>query len=206
MFHRFISVGLAAILGLAVTATIADAHHRNRDLKRSQCKGIIDCIFKSKSKTKSSSISRQTVSWRDAKKYRPGTIVVQTRQRALYYVISGDKAIRYPIGVGRQGFTWSGNDRISRKKEWPGWTPPREMVQREARKGRIMPSFIPGGPNNPLGARALYIGSSLYRIHGTNDPTTIGRAMSSGCIRMINEHVVDLYNRVSIGAKVHVYQ
>ena len=131
---------------------------------------------------------------------------MQTRERALYYVVSGNKAIRYPVGVGRQGYTWSGNARISQKKKWPGWTPPDEMIRREARKGRILPSFIPGGPNNPLGARALYIGSSLYRIHGTNDPTTIGRAMSSGCIRMMNEHVVDLYNRVQVGAKVHVYQ
>lgn len=110
----------------------------------------------------------------------------------------------YGIGVGREGFTWSGTKRISRKAEWPGWTPPTIMRTREARKGRILPAYMAGGPSNPLGARAMYLGSSMYRIHGTNQPWTIGHAMSSGCIRMANDDVKDLYDQVGIGTKVVV--
>lgn len=110
----------------------------------------------------------------------------------------------YGIGVGKSGFTWSGTNRISRKAEWPGWTPPARMRAREAKKGRILPAYMPGGPNNPLGARAMYIGSTMYRIHGTNQPWTIGRAMSSGCIRMANDDVKHLYSNVSVGARVVV--
>ncbi len=204
MFRRFISLGLACALGLALSAEPVDANHRKKQRLRSQCKGFIDCLLNTR--TKSTGLSARTVTWRDAKKYEVGTVVVQTRERALYYVVSSRKAIRYPVGVGRQGFQWSGNARITRKMKWPSWTPPDSMIRREARKGRILPSYMPGGPNNPLGARALYIGTSLYRIHGTNDPSTIGRAISSGCIRMMNAHVEDLYDRVKIGARVHVYQ
>ncbi|MGI9462565.1 MAG: L,D-transpeptidase, partial [Aestuariivirgaceae bacterium] len=194
MFHRFISLGLAFAIGLALAATAADAHHRKKLQPRPLCKGFIDCLLNSKKRSSGPVV--RTVNWRDAKKYPAGTVVVQTRERALYYVVSSAKAIRYPVGVGRQGFQWSGNARITRKAEWPSWTPPDSMIQREARNGRLLPSYIPGGPNNPLGARALYIGTSLYRIHGTNDPSTIGQAMSSGCIRMMNAHVEDLYRRV----------
>lgn len=204
MFHRVMLVGLAVAMAIALSATTADAGHRKKNQYRSQCAGFLDCLFNSRRTSSPQSVRK--VKWSAAGKYSPGSIVVLTRERALYLVTSGSTAIRYPVGVGREGFTWSGKSRISRKKEWPSWTPPDSMIRREARKGRILPSFLPGGPNNPLGARALYIGTSLYRIHGTNDPTTIGRAVSSGCIRMMNEHVVDLYNRVRIGARVHVFQ
>ena len=114
------------------------------------------------------------------------------------------KARRYGVGVGKAGFEWSGTERITQKKEWPSWTPPKEMIERERLKGRELPAHMEGGPANPLGARALYLGSTLYRIHGTNQPWTIGQAVSSGCIRMRNEDVMDLYERVERGAKVIV--
>ena len=137
-------------------------------------------------------------------KEKPGTIVINTGKRFLYLVQSNGTAKRYGVGVGKQGFSWKGSQRISRKAEWPTWTPPKEMIARERKKGRILPIRMEGGINNPLGARALYLGSTLYRIHGTNQPWTIGKAMSSGCIRMRNEDVTDLYERVPIGAKVVV--
>jgi lipoprotein-anchoring transpeptidase ErfK/SrfK len=130
----------------------------------------------------------------------PGTIVVDTPNKFLFYVEPGGRALRYGIGVGRPGFSWSGVKAISRKAEWPGWTPPAEMLLRRP----DLPSHMEGGPANPLGARALYLGSSLYRIHGTNEPYTIGTNVSSGCIRMMNEDVEDLYNRVHVGTKVIV--
>lgn len=132
--------------------------------------------------------------------YRKGTIVIKTSKRKLYLVLGGGKAIEYGIGVGRAGYTWSGYSVISRKAEWPGWTPPAAMRKREPH----LPAYMPGGPNNPLGARALYLGSSLYRIHGTAAPHTIGQAVSSGCIRLLNSEVIDLYNRVRVGTPVVV--
>ena len=134
----------------------------------------------------------------------PGSILIKTDERKLYFVLEGGKAIQYGVGVGREGFAWRGTKRISRKAEWPGWTPPAQMIERERAKGVILPAHMPGGPNNPLGARALYLGGSLYRIHGTNQPQTIGQAVSSGCIRMVNEEVVDLHDRVKVGALVLV--
>jgi len=133
-----------------------------------------------------------------------GTIVIDTASRFLYLVGDDGMARRYGIGVGREGFEWNGSQKISRKAEWPGWTPPAEMIAREAANGKILPEYMEGGPENPLGARALYLGDTLYRIHGTNQPWTIGKAVSSGCIRMRNEDVIDLYERVRIGAKVVV--
>jgi lipoprotein-anchoring transpeptidase ErfK/SrfK len=130
----------------------------------------------------------------------PGTIVVDTRERFLYLVQSGGRAIRYGIGVGRPGFTWAGIKHITQKREWPDWRPPPEMLKRRP----DLPRYMAGGPDNPLGARALYLGSSLYRIHGSNEPWTIGMAVSSGCIRMRNEDVIDLYDRVTVGTKVRV--
>jgi len=130
----------------------------------------------------------------------PGTIVVDTPDKFLFLVEPGGRALRYGIGVGRPGFAWSGVKRVSRKSEWPDWTPPPEMLRRRP----DLPRYMAGGPGNPLGARALYLGSSLYRIHGTNEPSTIGRNVSSGCIRMMNEDVIDLYDRVPVGAKVVV--
>ncbi len=134
----------------------------------------------------------------------PGSILVDTRRRKLYLVTSGEKAIMYPIGVGREGFTWSGTDRISKKSAWPDWRPPNAMIRREAERGHFVPAFMPGGPQNPLGARALYIGSTEFRIHGTTQPWSIGRAVSSGCIRMLNEHVIELFDQVRVGAQVVV--
>jgi lipoprotein-anchoring transpeptidase ErfK/SrfK len=130
----------------------------------------------------------------------PGTIVIDTPDRFLFLVEAHGKALRYGVGVGRPGFEWSGVKRISRKSEWPDWTPPPQMLLRRP----DLPRHMAGGPDNPLGARALYLGSSLYRIHGTNEPSTIGHNVSSGCIRMMNEDVIDLYNRVPVGAKVIV--
>jgi len=133
-----------------------------------------------------------------------GTVIIETTDRFLYLVNGDGTAKRYGVGVGKQGFEWRGSERITRKAEWPSWRPPAEMIAREARKGRHLPTFMEGGPQNPLGARALYLGSTLYRIHGTNQPWTIGQAVSSGCIRMRNEDVKDLYARVSVGADVIV--
>jgi lipoprotein-anchoring transpeptidase ErfK/SrfK len=130
----------------------------------------------------------------------PGTIIIDTGNTVLYYVLGGGRAIRYGIGVGRQGFTWSGTQTISRKAEWPDWYPPSEMIARQP----YLPRFVAGGPGNPLGARAMYLGNSEYRIHGTNDPTTIGKFVSSGCIRLTNEDVTDLFKRVTVGSKVLV--
>jgi lipoprotein-anchoring transpeptidase ErfK/SrfK len=136
--------------------------------------------------------------------YKPGTIVVNTKERRLYLVEDHGKALKYGIGVGREGFTWSGTDRVSRKAEWPGWTPPAVMIAREKAKGRVLPAHMKGGINNPLGARALYIGARIYRIHGSNEPWTIGHAVSSGCIRLTNKDIIDLYDRVKVGTRVVV--
>jgi len=129
-----------------------------------------------------------------------GTIVIDTPNTYLYYVLGGGKAVRYGIGVGRDGFTWAGTQAITRKSEWPDWTPPPEMLSRQP----YLPRFMAGGPQNPLGARAMYLGSTVYRIHGTNAPNTIGGRVSSGCIRLVNEDVIDLYNRAKVGTKVVV--
>ena len=149
-----------------------------------------------------SPIRRETVAYDGP--YSPGTIVVNTTERRLYLVEQDGKALKYGIGVGREGFTWSGTDRISRKAEWPGWTPPEVMIAREKAKGHILPAYMKGGIGNPLGARALYIGGRIYRIHGSNEPWTIGHAVSSGCIRLTNDDIIDLYNRVDVGTKVVV--
>ncbi|QND51975.1 L,D-transpeptidase [Phyllobacterium sp. 628] len=134
----------------------------------------------------------------------PGTIVIDTSQHFLFLVEADGNARRYGVGVGKEGFGWSGTNNISRKAEWPDWRPPTEMIKREKEKGRILPVHMEGGPANPLGARALYLGDTLYRIHGTNAPWTIGQSVSSGCIRMRNEDVTDLYERVNVGTKVVV--
>lgn len=133
-----------------------------------------------------------------------GSIVISTLERRLYYVLGNGTALKYAVGVGKEGFTWTGRDRISSKRHWPDWRPPTEMRQREAANGRVLPARVEGGANNPIGARALYIGDTLYRIHGTNQPWTVGQANSSGCIRMTNEDVIDLYERVEVGAQVIV--
>jgi lipoprotein-anchoring transpeptidase ErfK/SrfK len=133
-------------------------------------------------------------------RHAPGTIVISTAERRLYYVTRRGEAIQYAVGVGRPGFEWAGTKSVSLKREWPDWRPPAEMIRRRP----DLPRYMPGGPDNPLGARAMYLGGTLYRIHGSNEPETIGQAVSSGCIRMTNEDVVDLYNRVKLGTKVVV--
>ena len=143
-------------------------------------------------------IKREVVSF--GGNYSAGTIIVNTTERRLYHVLGNGKAMKYGVGVGRQGFQWAGTHRITRKAEWPGWTPPPQMRRRQPG----LPAYMAGGPNNPLGARALYIGSTLYRIHGSNEPWTIGHAVSSGCIRMTNDDVTHLYNNVKRGSKVVV--
>ncbi len=143
-------------------------------------------------------LRRQVVDYRA--KEAPGTIIIDTSHTFLYYVLGNGKAIRYGIGVGRQGFTWAGVKSVVRKAEWPDWYPPPEMLQRQP----YLPRMMAGGPSNPLGARAMYIGGTQYRIHGTNNPASIGKHVSSGCIRMTNDNAIDLYNRVKVGAKVIV--
>jgi len=143
-------------------------------------------------------LKRQVVNY--ASREAPGTIIIDTPNTYLYYVLGGGQAIRYGIGVGRDGFTWSGVQTITKKAEWPDWTPPAEMIARQP----YLPRYMAGGPGNPLGARAMYLGGTIYRIHGTNAPETIGTRVSSGCLRLTNEDVSDLYSRVSVGTKVIV--
>ena len=144
----------------------------------------------------------QQVSYDGAEK--PGTIIIDSGQKFLYLVMANGQARRYGVGVGKEGFGWTGTHNITRKAVWPEWHPPAEMIVREREKGRILPVMMEGGPANPLGARAMYLGDTLYRIHGTNAPWTIGTNVSSGCIRLRNEDVVDLFERVKVGAKVIV--
>ena len=143
-------------------------------------------------------LRRQTVAYNSHEP--PGTVIIDTPNTYLYYVLGNGRAIRYGIGVGREGFTWAGVQSIARKQEWPDWHPPAEMIERQP----YLPRFMAGGPGNPLGARAMYLGNTMYRIHGTNAPQTIGQRVSSGCIRLTNEDVTDLFDRVSLGAKVVV--
>ena len=143
-------------------------------------------------------LKRQIVNY--ASREAPGTIIIDTPNTYLYYVLGGGQAIRYGIGVGRDGFTWSGVQTIAKKAEWPDWTPPAEMIARQP----YLPRHMAGGPGNPLGARAMYLGGTIYRIHGTNAPHTIGTRVSSGCLRLTNEDVTDLYSRVNVGTKVIV--
>jgi len=173
--------------------------------RESGCTSLFGCLFGAGSRT-TGVRPRETIAYPDAAKYQPGAIVVSTPERRLYFVLPGGKAISYPVGVGKQGFAWSGTSKVVRKAKWPSWSPPREMIARANANGRFLPNELDGGPNNPLGARALYIGGTLYRIHGTNEDESIGHAVSSGCIRMRNADVIDLYKRVEIGAPVYVFQ
>jgi lipoprotein-anchoring transpeptidase ErfK/SrfK len=149
---------------------------------------------------------RQTVAYSTDEE--PGTVVIDTKRKFLYYVMGDGQAIRYGVGVGRTGFGWKGTVSVGNKAEWPGWTPPPAMIARERARGHVLPAYMKGGPNNPLGARALYLyngeGDTGYRIHGTSEPWTIGLNVSSGCIRLNNDDVTDLYQRVAMGAKVIV--
>jgi lipoprotein-anchoring transpeptidase ErfK/SrfK len=186
-----------------------------RVVERRSCGGFLNCLFGNKPRSGVQRASTggmvndyataETVNWNDGK-YSAGSIIVRTPERALYLVLGDGRARRYKVGVGREGFQWSGTSRIVNKAEWPTWRPPQVMIEREAAKGHMLPEVMAGGPENPLGARAMYIGGTLFRIHGTNNSSSIGGAVSSGCIRMMNTDVMDLYDRVNIGAKVYVYQ
>ena len=156
--------------------------------------------FQADSRPLASAVPRQTVNYDGP--YAPGTIIISTRERRLYFVLPDHQALKYGVGVGRPGFTWSGVTFVANKREWPDWTPPAPMLLRRP----DLPRHMAGGIENPLGARALYLGYSEYRIHGSNEPDTIGQAVSSGCIRMTNDDVTDLYGRASVGAKVVVEQ
>ena len=203
------------------TLRIEPAMDRRVTGKR-DCTGFMDCLFGKRNVRVtrnprlqtasfaanaglSNKTTHETVNWTESK-YPAGSLVVKTPERALYYVLGDGEAIRYSVGVGKEGMQWSGNSTIVRKQEWPSWTPPQVMIEREAAKGHYIPDFMEGGPGNPLGARAMYIGGSMYRVHGTNNEASIGGAVSSGCIRMMNADVIDLYERVKIGSKIYVYQ
>lgn len=178
------ALALAMFMGLVMfAATPASALHS---------------ILGSGSSSFGSSSTRDTVAYKT--KQRPGTIIVNTKERRLYFVLKDGKAIRYMVGVGREGFTWKGTNRITRKAEWPTWTPPPAMRKREP----WLPVTMKGGIDNPLGARAMYLGNTLYRLHGTSNRKSVGRAVSSGCIRLMNEDVKDLYKRAKVGTKVIV--
>jgi lipoprotein-anchoring transpeptidase ErfK/SrfK len=181
---------LAAALVLITVAHISPAYAYNDRIGR----GLMDFVNEISTKI----LPSNTVTW--DRGYAPGTVVISTRERRLYYVLARKRAIQYGVGVGREGFTWSGTKTVTMKREWPEWRPPEQMLKRRP----DLPRHMSGGIENPLGARAIYLGSSLYRIHGSNEEDTIGAAVSSGCIRMTNRDVTDLYNRVKVGTKVVV--
>ncbi|ODT80166.1 MAG: hypothetical protein ABS76_17105 [Pelagibacterium sp. SCN 64-44] len=186
-----LAIGMSILLSAGVMAPASAAMWYNPDTNK----------FEDRAATASrggSPIKKQLVDYET--RHKPGTIVIETGERRLYLVLDGGKAMQYGIGVGRDGFRWSGTHRITRKAEWPGWTPPPAMRKRVP----DLPAYMPGGPDNPLGARALYIGSTLYRVHGTSEPWSIGQAVSSGCIRLTNDDVIDLYDRVQVGALIVV--
>jgi lipoprotein-anchoring transpeptidase ErfK/SrfK len=189
MLARFLAGGACAVgMLVAVSVTPAAAHPYDQYIRG---RSFFGALF-------GPSIARGVVSYPTNQK--PGTIVVSTAQRRLYLVLGNGQALSYAIAVGAAGYAWSGVNQVTNKREWPEWTPPEEMLQRRP----DLPRHMAGGPNNPMGARAIYLGSSLYRIHGSNEPDKIGQAVSSGCIRMTNQDVIDLYNRVEIGATVIV--
>ena len=182
----------ARLWGLVTFLSASPAFASNNPLNRGPVADFLS-VFRVQA------IPRQAVIWRHSE-YGRGSVVVSTTERRLYYVLGNGQAIEYGVGIGRQGFTWSGTKTVSRKREWPDWRPPAQMLKRRP----DLPKHMEGGMENPLGARAIYLGSSEYRIHGSNEPDTIGTAVSSGCIRMTNRDVIDLYNRVKVGTKVVV--
>ncbi len=187
------ALGLSLLISASAVMPTAAARVYNADTNMWEDATVVATRNKGGSPIQKSIVDYQTT-------LKPGTIVVETDERRLYLVLEDGKAMKYGIGVGRDGFTWSGTHRITRKAEWPGWTPPAQMRKRVP----DLPAYMEGGPNNPLGARALYIGSTLYRVHGTSEPWSIGQAVSSGCIRLTNEDVTDLYERVKVGALIVV--
>jgi lipoprotein-anchoring transpeptidase ErfK/SrfK len=187
---------LSMMLGLTASAPLAGAQ-AGRSLQIDDQPGVVP---DPRDEQLPVAYQRQAVFYRTNEP--AGTIIVDTAERYLYLVQGSNRAIRYGIGVGREGFQWQGLLKITRKAEWPDWTPPPEMIQRQP----YLPRFMAGGPGNPMGARALYLGATIYRIHGTNQPHTIGSAVSSGCFRLVNDDVADLYERVPVGTKVVVRQ
>ena len=193
---RLVSVFVGIMLGLAANADHAGAQP-GRTMAIDDQPGVVPNPGEEQLPV---AFQRQAVFYRTNEP--PGTIIVDTADRYLYLVQGNNRAIRYGIGVGREGFQWQGLLKITKKAEWPDWTPPPEMIQRQP----YLPRFMAGGPGNPMGARALYLGATIYRIHGTNQPQTIGSAVSSGCFRLVNDDVADLYGRVPVGTKVVVRQ
>ncbi|MCW5721391.1 MAG: L,D-transpeptidase [Devosia sp.] len=194
LMRAAIAVALSILLSIGLAApTWAQQRVYNFDTSMWEVKSEVQTRSRGGSPIKKQIVDYET-------RHKPGTLVIETSERRLYLVLEGGKAMRYGIGVGRDGFTWSGTHRITRKAEWPGWTPPPAMRKRVP----DLPAYMPGGPDNPLGARALYIGSTLYRVHGTSEPWSIGQAVSSGCIRLTNDDITDLYERVQVGATIVV--
>jgi lipoprotein-anchoring transpeptidase ErfK/SrfK len=202
VFHKFSLFG-AAIVAIAIAASASGA--QGEPLSLAPAASFFASPFNQilrepagREAIPAEQLHRQVVEYPSHE--ASGTIIVDTAHTYLYLVLGGGKALRYGIGVGREGFTWSGVETISRMAEWPDWNPPKEMIGRQP----YLPRFMAGGPGNPLGARALYLGNTDYRIHGTNDPATIGHHVSSGCIRLTNDDVIDLYRRAKVGGKVMV--
>lgn len=202
--RNFVSHSLVASLLVALTAFAGPALLQDTAHAR-QAPGAEDVSVGSTKGPKAKYMRKKV---RISTRERPGTIIIDTNRKFLYYVEPNGKATRYGVGVGRDGFGWAGTVKVGRKAEWPSWRPPAQMIAREKKKGRIIPAYMPGGVNNPLGARALYLyqggRDTIYRIHGTNQPWTIGQNMSSGCIRMMNSDVKHLYKRAGVGTKVIV--
>ena len=192
--RRLLGLTFIAAAGLALSITHASAQMQRPDV------GDEPGLIADDSIELPPEFQKQMVLYRTTEP--PGTIIISTNERYLYLVQGNGRAMRYGIGVGRDGFQWQGLVKISRKAEWPDWTPPAEMIQRQP----YLPRFMAGGPGNPMGARALYLGATVYRIHGTNRPDTIGTAVSSGCFRLVNADVSDLYERVPVGTKVVIRQ
>ena len=194
------TISLAAVLAVSATPTLLLAQGFRAPPETMHIEDQPGYVPDPEAERLPAAFQRQAVFYRTTE--APGTIIVQTSERFLYVVQGNNRAIRYGIGVGREGFQWSGLLTISRKAEWPDWTPPPEMISRQP----YLPRFMAGGPGNPLGARALYLGATIYRIHGTNQPQTIGQSVSSGCFRLVNSDVIDLYDRIPVGTKVIVHQ
>ena len=190
---RFLS--LAAVISVSLMGTTPAALAQGREMNIGDQPGYIP-----DDEEVSPEFKRTAVLYRTTE--APGTIIISTSERFLYLIQGNGRALRYGIGVGREGFQWQGLQKITRKQEWPDWTPPPEMIARQP----YLPRFMAGGPGNPMGARALYLGATVYRIHGTNQPQTIGSAVSSGCFRLVNADVTDLYDRIPVGTKVIIRQ
>ena len=200
---------LAGLLSTAGAATAADTEIASLS-SSTQKTGWLQVLSggkPAKSEKKIAAVSRAPIA-RElvafTEKVAPGTIIVDNSERRLYHVLGSGLAMKYAVSVGREGFIWTGSEKVTRKTEWPTWTPPEDMRAREAKKGKILPVSMKGGLDNPLGSRAIYLGSTIYRIHGTNQPSSLGKAQSSGCIRMANEDVEHLYAQVTAGVTVIV--